>query len=53
MDKRGQLHWLQKIVQLYVSLWENDSTSPLIFYFGKQFLNEFLVLIGQQVASTA
>ena len=37
MASSGWLHWLQKFVQLYVSLWENDPTSHLIYYHKKPF----------------
>ena len=46
MASRGRLHWLQKTVQLYVSLWENDPTSHLIYYLSKQFPSEFKVCIA-------
>ena len=37
------LHWFQKEVRLYGSLWENDPTFHLNFYLCKQFPNEFIV----------
>lgn len=44
----GQIHWFKtrsKEVELYVSLWENDPTSHLIYYLSKYFPKEFIVLI--------
>lgn len=40
-----KLHWFQKEVQLYVSLWVNDPTSRLFYYLNKQFSNEFMASI--------
>ena len=31
------LHWLQKTKGLYLSLWENDPTFHIIYYFSQQF----------------
>ena len=33
-------------VQFYVSLWENDPTSPLIYYPSKQFSDGFMVSVA-------
>lgn len=43
MACRGRLHWLHKEVRLFVSLWENDSSSYLMYYLSKQFPYEFMV----------
>ena len=45
MACRGRLHWFQKEVWLYVSLWEKDIPSHLIQYLCEQFPNEFTVSI--------
>ena len=45
MSSKGKLHWLQKEVRLYVSLWENDPTFHLIYHLAKQFPNEFTVSV--------
>ena len=37
------LYWFQTEVQLYVSLWENGSTSHWLYYLSKRFSNEFLI----------
>lgn len=38
MAIRGQQHWFQKEVRLYVSLWENDSAFYLIYYLHYEFI---------------
>ena len=44
-DQQGWLHWFQTSDWLYVSLWENDPTSHLIYYLSKQFPNKFKVSV--------
>ena len=39
-------HWLQKEVWWYVSLWENDPTSRLIYCLNELFLEEFMVSVA-------
>ena len=46
MTSRGQLYWFQKEVWSYVSLWEHEPTSHLIYYLCEQFPNEFMILIA-------
>ena len=42
----GMLHWLQKEVWLYLSLWENDHTCHLMYHLSKQFPNEVMASIA-------
>ena len=41
------------IIRLYVSLWENNSTSHLIYYLSKQISNEFMVSISKSSKSSS
>lgn len=36
-------HWLQKEVQLYVSVWENNPASHLFYYLSEQFPKEIMI----------
>ena len=40
-----RLRWFQKQAKLYVSLWENNNASRLIYYPCKQFPSDFMVSI--------
>lgn len=46
MANRGRLHWFDTEIQLYVSLRENDPTSQLIDYIGKQFPHRFTASVA-------
>ena len=52
MANRKWLHWLQKEVRLYLSLWENDPTSHLIFYLSEPDPKEFMVPIASFKSSS-
>ena len=45
MLSKGQIYWFQEEVWLYVSLWENDPISHLIYYLSELFPYTLTVLI--------